>query len=122
MMVARRVLIIEDNALNSVLLAEILAEMGHGVCAIVATEAEAIATALQHRPDLVIADVRLRSGSGIAAVEEILRGGPVPHIFMSGDPIDVRARLPAAIVIRKPYSQGSLAKSIERALAGANPS
>jgi hypothetical protein len=28
--------------------------MGHGVCAIVATEAAAIAAALQHRPDLVI--------------------------------------------------------------------
>lgn len=121
-MVARRILIIEDNALNAVLLSEILAQMGHGVCAIVATEAEAIATALQHRPDLVIADVRLRSGSGIAAVEEILRGGPVPHIFMSGAPIDVRIRLPDAIVINKPYSQGSLAKSIERALAGAAPS
>jgi two-component system, response regulator PdtaR len=54
MMMARRIVIIEDNALNAVLLSEILAEMGHGVCAIVATEAEAIATALQHRPDLVI--------------------------------------------------------------------
>ncbi len=121
-MIARRIPIIEDNALNAMLLAEILAEMGHGVCAIVATEAEAIATALQQRPDLVIADVRLRSGSGIAAVEEILRGGPVPHIFTSGDPIVVRVRLPEAIVIGKPFSQGSLVKSIDRALVGAGPS
>ena len=47
----------ESGALPS---REILAEMGHGVCAIVATEAEAITAALQHRPDLIIADVRLR--------------------------------------------------------------
>jgi CheY-like chemotaxis protein len=121
-MKALRVLIIEDNALNAMLLAELLAEMGHGVCAIAATEADAIATALQHRPDLVIADVRLRDGSGVAAVAEILRGGPVPHIFMTGDPTDVKVRLPDAIVIRKPYSADALAKSIERALAGAAPS
>jgi two-component system, response regulator PdtaR len=102
MMKARRVLIIGDSALNAMLLAEILAEMGYGVCAIVATEAEAIAAALQHRPDIVIADVGLRSGSGIAAVEKMFRGGPVPYIFMSGGPIDVRIRLPDAIVIPSP--------------------
>jgi len=118
-MKALRVLIIEDNALNAMLLAELLAQMGHGVCAIVATEADAIAAALLHRPDLVIADVRLRSGSGIAAVEQMLRDGPVPHIFMSGDPADVQIRLPDAIVIRKPYSHGSLAALVERALDGA---
>lgn len=49
-MIERRVRIIEDAALDAMLLAEILAEMGHGVCAIVATGAEAIAAALQHRP------------------------------------------------------------------------
>lgn len=41
-------------------------------------------------------------------------GGPVPDVFMSGGPIDVRIRLPDAIVIRKPCSQGSLAKSSAR--------
>jgi two-component system, response regulator PdtaR len=118
-MKALRALIIEDNALNAMLIAEFLVEMGHGVCATAATEADAIAAALQHRPDLVIADIRLRSGSGIAAVEEILRNGPVPHILMSGDPMDVKAHLPDAIVIQKPYSQAALAKTVEQALAGA---
>jgi two-component system, response regulator PdtaR len=73
---ALRVLIIEDDALIAMLLAELLAGMGHDVCASAATEAEAVIAATRYGPDLMIVDAGLGRGSGVSAVEEILRAGP----------------------------------------------
>lgn len=118
-MKALRVLVIEDDAVIAMLLAELLAGMGHKVCATAATEAEAVMAATRHRPDLMIVDAGLRGGSGISAVEEILRAGPVAHFFLSGDPERVQLRKPDAVVLRKPFRQAELAKAIETMLAAA---
>ena len=114
-----RVLVIEDDALIAMMLAEVLSDLGHGVCATAATPAEAIVAARQHDPDLLISDAKLRNGSGVAAVEEILRGGHVAHMFMTGDPAGVKLCLPDAIVIRKPFSTAALAKAIAKAVEAA---
>ena len=114
------VLIIEDDALIGLLLAELLAVMGHVVCATAMSEAEAIDAARRHKPDLLIADGRLRSGDGVSAVIEILRHAPVPHFFVSGAPGDIVARYPAAIVVRKPFGESSLATAIDDALQAAS--
>ena len=112
-----RVLVIEDDALIVMLLAEVLKGMGHDVCATAATEAEAVSAAARHRPDLMIVDAGLGHGSGVAAVEEILRAGPVAHLFLSGDAGRVQTRRPDAIVVRKPFRQAELARAIDTALA-----
>ena len=75
-MKALRVLVIEDDALIAMLLTEMLAGMGHDVCATAATEAEAVSAATRYDPDLMIVDAGLGRGSGVSAVEEILRAGP----------------------------------------------
>jgi CheY-like chemotaxis protein len=111
-----RVLVIEDDALIAMLLAEVLSDLGHTVCATAATPAEAIAAASQEGPDLVLSDVKLRSGSGIDAVEEILRSRPVPCMFMTGDTVGLHLRLPDAVAIRKPFSSATLAKAMAKAL------
>ena len=90
LMKALRVLVIEDDALIAMLLAELLAGMGHDVCATAATEAEAVIAATRYGPDLMIVDAGLGRGSGVSAVEEILRAGPVAHVFVSGDAERVR--------------------------------
>jgi CheY-like chemotaxis protein len=118
-MEARRVLIVEDDAMIGLLLTEILAGMGHEVCATAATEADALAAAIRYRPELMIVDGRLGQGSGVSAVEEILRAGSLPHIFLSGDPEKIKARRPAAVVVRKPFRQIELVRAIERALGAA---
>src|SRR3954454_11694704 len=84
-MKALRVLVIEDDALIAMLLTEMLAGMGHDVCATAATEAEAVIAATRYGPDLMIVDAGLGRGSGVSAVEEILRAGPLAHVFISGD-------------------------------------
>jgi two-component system, response regulator PdtaR len=120
-MKALRVLIAEDDALIAILLAELLAGMGHDVCATAATEAEAVIAATRHGPDLMIVDEGLaRGGSGVSAVEEILRAGPRAHVFLSGDTEKVRGRRPDAIVVRKPFRQAELARAIDLALAAAS--
>jgi len=116
-----RVLLIEDDALIAMMLAEVLGEMGHIVCATATTPTEAIAAARQEDPDLVLSDVKLRNGSGIDAVEEILRSRRIPHMFMTGDTTDLKLRLPDAVAVRKPFSSAALARALEKALAATAP-
>lgn len=110
-------LVIEDNSLIAMLLAELLAGMGHEVCATVASEREAVIAADHHKPDLMIVDARLGQGSGISAVEAILRARPIAHVFLSGDAERVRLHQPDAVVVRKPFRQAELIRAIEVALA-----
>src|SRR5665213_3993847 len=121
-MKALRVLVVEDDVLIGMLFADALAAMGHDVCAIEATEADAVAAAARYKPDLMIVDARLREGSGVSAVEEILRTGWVPHVFVSGETSGIRALRPDAIVIQKPFRDADLKRAIQRALDAAAPS
>lgn len=110
------VLVIEDDPLIVLMLDDMLAEMGHAICATAATERDATNAAHRHRPDLLIADGRLRAGSGLAAVKEILLRGHLPCVFISGAPGDILAQFPNAIVIRKPFNENMLAEAMTRAL------
>ncbi len=116
MVTKARILIVEDNALIGVLLAEMLESMGYGVCAIEATEADAITAAAKHRPDLMIVDVHLREGSGVSAVAAILREGHIPHVFVTGDMSHGAAFGADAVVIRKPFLEPELADALQRSL------
>ncbi len=112
-----RVLLAEDDALIGMLLAEILEDMGHDICAIEATESEAVTAAARWQPDLMIIDAHLGNGSGIAAVQDILRTGFIPHVFVSGDPSCIEQHMPGAVIVQKPFREADLASAIRRALA-----
>jgi len=116
-----RVLIIEDDGLVALFLESVLERMGHEVCATAGSESAAIDAAHRYAPDLVIADARLHSGSGVSAVERIsrARGEKVAYLFLSGDTAGITARLPGAITLKKPFREAALAEVIERALAAA---
>jgi len=118
-MKALRVLVMEDDFMIGMLLAEMLEELGHQVCAIEATVSDAVIAAARHRPDLMIVDERLGDESGISAVEDITLGGPVPHLYVTGDISRVKALRPGAVVIQKPFSESDLTRAIERALGDA---
>jgi CheY-like chemotaxis protein len=118
---ALRILVAEDEAIIAMYLAEVLAEMGHEVCAVEATEGGLVAAAASLRPDLMIVDARLGEGSGVRAVAEILEAGFIPHVFASGDRRTLR-RLPAgAVLIEKPYHEVELARAMARAMAATAP-
>jgi two-component system, response regulator PdtaR len=113
---ALRIMVVEDDALIGILLTEMLEEMGHSVCAVAYTETEAVAAALCCKPDLMLVDARLRHGSGLSAVTEILRFGYIPHIFVTGDTAEVQRLRPDAVIIDKPFREKDLTAGIRRAL------
>src|SRR5216110_2968524 len=98
-------LVHKRHAVLGPLPASMLAGMGHNVCATPATEAEAVIAATRYGPDLMIVDAGLGRGSGVSAVEEILRAGPLAHVFISGDAGRLRVRKPDAVVVRKPFRE-----------------
>jgi two-component system, response regulator PdtaR len=114
-----RVLVVEDEMLIGMLLADTLGAMGYDVCAVEATETGAVAAAARWNPDLMIVEARLRGGSGVTAVEEILRTGWIPHVFVSGETSTIQALRPGAIVIQKPFRDIDLGRAIQRALNAA---
>lgn len=107
-----RILIAEDDALIGMLLGDMLEAMGHDVCAIETTEAEAVKAAAQFAPDVMIIDAHLREGSGMAAVDQIIANGFVPHVFVTGDQRSVSKLRPGAVVIAKPFTEAMLVDAI----------
>jgi len=114
-----RILVVEDEALIGLLLAEVLTDLGHDVCGIEVTEAGAVMAAARCGPDLMIVDVWLADGNGISAIAEILRAGPMPHFFVSGDVAAARSLKPDAEVVQKPFREQELVQAIARALMSA---
>jgi two-component system, response regulator PdtaR len=106
------ILVVEDDAMIGKLLAEMLVDMGYDVCAIVATEEDAVADAAQHRPDLMIVDECLREGSGASAVDRILLSGQVPCVFISG--AFTNRRPAGAMLLQKPFMEADLVRAIQR--------
>ena len=82
--VATNVLIIEDEPMIAIDLADLVTGLGHDVCETARTAKEAVAIFRKHRPGLVLADIQLADGSsGLDAVNEILgilrRSGDFHH-------------------------------------------
>lgn len=116
-MKALSILIVDDDAIIGSLLGELLEFMGHAVCAIETTEAGAIAAAGRLKPDLLIVDANLGEGSGINAVRVIIKAWPTPYLFVSGDLSGVKAAMPYAAMVRKPYNEDELSEGIRRAMS-----
>jgi two-component system, response regulator PdtaR len=115
-MTALRILVVEDDSMVGELLAAILEEMGHEVCAIENTEVDAVIAASRYRPELMIVDAFLHGGSGVSAVDRICQAGFIPHFFVSGDISSVKVLRPRAVAIQKPFREVDLAHAIQRAL------
>jgi two-component system, response regulator PdtaR len=119
-MKAFRVLVVEDDTMIGILLAEMLEEMGHDVCAIEFSEAGAVRAALRCEPNMMIVDIHLEEGSGVVAVEAILRDAPIPYVFVSGDRSQVASLPPGAVFMQKPYRETDIASAMQSALAMSN--
>ena len=117
-----RILVVEDDHLIGMLLADMLDAMGHTVCAVVRTQDEAVAAAERDKPHMLIVDAWLHEGSGVNAVDQIQRRAIVPHIFVTGDSRGVLAVKPNAIILEKPFTEALLAAAIDRAHAASKTS
>ena len=75
---------------------------------------DAVKAALLAKPDLMIVDVRLGNGSGIAAVEAIFETMKVPHIFTSGDWRLLERQ--SSVLLLKPFTQRDLVGAMRQAV------
>lgn len=112
----KHALIIEDEMLIALEVESLLHDFGFVSCDIVDNPADAVKSALAHRPDLVTADMRILGGTGLDAVEAITeRLGPVPHIYVTGNSDMLRGQ--TAPVVDKPLTRHALAEACRRACA-----
>ncbi|MGF7209544.1 CheY-like chemotaxis protein [Skermanella aerolata] len=114
-----QVLIMEDEPLVALELQILLEDMGHQVCAVVDTEADAVREADATLPDLVIADIQLRQGNGVRAMERIAGRREVPVIFVSGNhTFTPNPQIRTARFIAKPFRVENLRKAVADIIAG----
>jgi len=117
----RRVVIAEDEALIRMDLAEMLAEEGYDVVGQAADGARAIELAEEHRPDLVILDVKMPVLDGIAAAERIASDRIAPVVILTAfsqrDLVERARDAGAMAYLVKPFSKGDLVPAIEMAVS-----
>jgi CheY-like chemotaxis protein len=114
------VLVIEDEPIIALDIAGIARDLGHTVIGIAASQSEAIAIARAKRPGLVLADIHLgEGGSGLSAVNEILRSIDVPVIFVTAYPerLLTGERPEPAYLVTKPFEPDTLKATIFQALS-----
>jgi CheY-like chemotaxis protein len=121
---ATSVLVIEDEPIIALDIAGIVRDLGHAVVGIAASQVEAVAMARAKRPGLVLADIHLgEGGSGLSAVNEILKAIDVPVIFVTAYPerLLTGERPEPTYLVTKPFEPDTLKATIFQALSLAAP-
>jgi len=115
------ILIVEDEVIVAADLAGKLDQLGYRVAATTATGEQAVELARQHRPDLVLMDIRLAGAmDGIAAAAAIRRELDLPVIFLTAHSdaatISQARQTGASAYVRKPFDDRELRTRIDQAL------
>jgi len=117
----RRVVIAEDEALIRLDLAEMLAEAGYDIVAQAGDGEQAVALTMEHRPDLVVMDVKMPRLDGIAAAAQIASDRIAPVVMLtafSQRELVERARESGAMAyLVKPFTITDLVPAIEMAMS-----
>ena len=113
-------LIIEDEPLIAMAIEDALRQCGFTSFDFAVSAEEAIAAAKRQCPDVITADVQLKPGCGITAVQTICSERPIPFIFVTGTPDEVRVRMPGNALIEKPFLDHHLVDAIKVALESRN--
>lgn len=114
----KRVLIVEDDMIISLVIENMVKELGHEVVGKATSGDDAIRLASEQSPDLVLMDIRLKGEmDGIEAVTEIKRQINTSVIYLTGNSDRVnyeRARETEFIdLITKPFTISDLTRSLE---------
>ncbi|MEC4021042.1 ANTAR domain-containing response regulator [Streptomyces sp. H27-D2] len=116
-----RVVIAEDEALIRLDLKEMLEEEGYSVVGEAGDGEKAVALAREHRPDLVILDVKMPILDGISAAEQIAEESIAPVLMLtafSQRELVERARDAGAMAyLVKPFSKSDVVPAIEMAVS-----
>jgi DNA-binding response OmpR family regulator len=106
-------LIIEDQYLIAMAIEDALRGCGFTSFDVAVSAEEAVTAAARNCPDLITADVELKPGCGITAVQSICSEQPIPVLFITGRPGDVRMRMPGHALIEKPFEANHIMEAIK---------
>ncbi|UZK67780.1 response regulator [Sphingomonas sp. M1-B02] len=97
------VLIIEDEWLIADYLSYLAERAGGTSIVIACTEDEAVLSAHERLPDIILSDVNLFAGTGPHAVQTIMSDlGKIPVIFITGSPEACEPCEPPGVILIKP--------------------
>ena len=108
-------LIIEDELLLALAMEDALAKLGYLTFEIASSMDQAIKAAENQCPDLIVADHQIVDGTGTDAVLAICSEKPIPVVFVTGSALEVRKRLPDALILSKPYDMADLEAAVDAA-------
>jgi AmiR/NasT family two-component response regulator len=118
---ARRVVIAEDEALIRLDVVEMLRDGGFDVVGEAGDGEQAVRLAEEHRPDLVVMDVKMPVLDGISAAERIVRARIAPVVLLtafSQRELVERARDAGAMAyVVKPFTAADLLPALEIAVS-----
>jgi two-component system, response regulator PdtaR len=118
---ARRVVVAEDEALIRLDVVEMLRDGGFEVVGEAADGEHAVSLAEEHRPDLVVMDVKMPVLDGISAAERIARARIAPVVLLtafSQRELVERARDAGAMAyVVKPFTAADLMPALEIAVS-----
>ncbi len=118
---ALRVVVAEDEALIRLDLVEMLREEGYDVVGQAGDGEEAVRLAEEHRPDLVILDVKMPVLDGITAAERIAGARIAPVVMLTAfsqrELVDRARDAGAMAYLVKPFTQADLVPAIELAVS-----
>jgi response regulator NasT len=116
---ATRILVAEDETLIRMDLVEMLTEAGYEVVAEANNGEEAIALAIEHKPDLAILDVQMPVLDGISAAEKIIAIAPVLMLtaFSQRELVDRARDAGVMAYVVKPFTISDLVPAIEIAIS-----
>jgi two-component system, response regulator PdtaR len=116
-----RVVIAEDEALIRLDLKEMLEEEGYSVVGEAGDGEQAVELAREHRPDLVILDVKMPKLDGISAAEKIAEESIAPVLMLTAfsqrDLVERARDAGAMAYLVKPFTQQDLVPAIEMAVS-----
>lgn len=110
-------LIIEPDAWIALMIEDILLEMGFGSSAVVTTTEAAVEALRAQVPDLITSGLPVDARSGIDAWEDACPDKAIPIVFVTCLPGEVRAVLPDALVVAKPFAKQALKEAVSLATA-----
>jgi CheY-like chemotaxis protein len=97
----------------------LLPRLGHSLVATATNGRELVELCSAHKPDLIIADVRMPVMDGDAAIAEICEERPTPFILMTAysKPVSMNCDGVARAFLTKPVRRESLVNAIESVCA-----
>lgn len=110
-------LIIEDDELIAMAIEDILRGCGFTSFRVAVSLNEAVAAARDRCPRLITADVELKPGSGIDAVQTICSENPIPVIFITGQANSAQSRMPQHRVLSKPFQANEVQAAVREAMS-----